>query len=63
MGRIRKAMIKATNKLLKPRSGAKTRASTGQSKRWSFCAFASQIIAQKPHHFACRLARRYMDLT
>jgi hypothetical protein len=51
-------MIKATNKLLKPRSGAKIRASTGQSKHWSFCEFASQIITQKTHHFACRLAKR-----
>jgi len=46
------------NKLLKHRSGAKSRASTGQPKRWFFCAFASQIIAQKPHHFVCRLAKR-----
>ena len=47
------------NKLLKHRSGAKRRASTGQSNCWSFCAFASLIVAQKPHQFACRLARRY----
>jgi hypothetical protein len=46
--------------LLKRRSGAKRRASTGQAKRWSFCAFASLIIAQKNHQFACRLARRYV---
>jgi hypothetical protein len=30
------------------------RASTGQSKRRAFCAFALQIIAQKSQHFACR---------
>jgi len=45
--------------LLKHRSGAKIRTSTGQPKRWYFCALASQIIAQKPHHFVCRLAKRY----
>jgi len=38
----------------------KSRASTGQPKRWPFCAFATQIIAQKPHHFVCRLAKRYV---
>ena len=48
------------NQLLKPRSGAKIRASTGQSNRWLFCAFASLIVAQKNHQFACRLARRYI---
>jgi len=31
----------------------------GQPKRRSFCAFASQTIAQKHRHFVCRLARRY----
>jgi len=51
--------LKTHNKLLKHRSGAKRRASTGQSSRWSFCAFASLIIAQKAQQFACRLARRY----
>jgi len=38
----------------------KKRASTGQPKRWFFCAFASQIIAQKTQHFVCRLAKRYI---
>jgi len=50
----------AYNKLLKHRSGAKRRASTGQSNCWSFCAFASLIVAQKPQQFACHLARRYV---
>jgi len=52
----------AYNKLLKHRCGAKSHASTGQPKRWFFCAFASQIIAQKPHHFVCRLAKRYVSV-
>jgi len=55
---IKVAWHSNANKLLKHRSGAKSRASTGQPKRWSFCAFATQIIAQKPHHFVCRLAKR-----
>jgi len=46
--------------LLKHRSGAKTRASTGQSNCWLFCVFASLIITQKNHQFACRLAKRYV---
>jgi|GEM_PF-4263192 len=54
--------MKSHNKLLKHRSGAKSRASTEQIKRWSFCAFASRIITQKPHHFVCRLAKRYASL-
>jgi len=53
-----RSLSKAHNKLLKHRSGAKSRASTGQPKRWFFCAFATQIIAQKPQHFVCRLAKR-----
>jgi len=51
-------MSKAYNKLLKHRSGAKRRASTGQSNCWLFCAFAPLIFAQKNHQFACRLAKR-----
>jgi len=50
------------NKKLKHRSGAKSRASSGQPKRWFFCAFASLNIAQKPHHFVCRLAKRYNSI-
>jgi len=33
----------------------------GQSKRWVFCAFAAQNIAQNPHHFACLCAGRYKN--
>jgi len=43
---------------LKHRSGAKSRASTGQPNCWFFCAFATLNIAQKPHQLVCRLAKR-----
>ncbi|ACS93547.1 hypothetical protein TERTU_1773 [Teredinibacter turnerae T7901] len=48
---------KTHNKAFKPVSGL--RPYTGQPKLLCFCAFASQIIAQKHHNFACRLTRRY----
>ena len=46
--------MQAVNKFINPRFG-RYAAYTGQSKNRFFCAFATQIVAQKIQHFACRL--------